>query len=91
MQKVQSPVPMIFSGSIILLLLGVMYAWSIFRVELVEVFPGFTAAQLSLNFTWAMSRGWKRPSAGRALCNHRLYPEIHNFFIDFGFEKGYHG
>lgn len=55
MQKTSSPVSMIFSGSFILLLLGVMYAWSIFRVELLEVYPGFTAAQLSLNFTLAMS------------------------------------
>ena len=42
---------LIAASTIMLLFLGVLYAWSMFRVELQEIFPSFTAAQLSLNFT----------------------------------------
>lgn len=38
-----------------LLFLGIIYAWSIFRVEIKALFPEFNAAQLSLNFTITMS------------------------------------
>ena len=36
------------------LTLGAMYAWSMFRTQLSAQFPGFSAADLSLNFTLCM-------------------------------------
>ena len=42
---------LIVSATVMLLFLGILYAWSMFRVELETVFPSFTAAQMSLNFT----------------------------------------
>ena len=44
-------VTLIVSATVMLLFLGILYAWSMFRVELESVFPSFTAAQMSLNFT----------------------------------------
>ena len=44
---------LLLSAGIILLFLGILFAWSMFRVELMAHFPSFTAAQLSLNFTVA--------------------------------------
>lgn len=39
------------ASMLMLLVLGVLYAWSMFRLQLAEAFPSLTAAQLSLNFT----------------------------------------
>ena len=44
---------LLLSAGILLLFLGILFAWSMFRVELIAIFPTFTAAQLSLNFTIA--------------------------------------
>lgn len=46
---------MIAAGTTMLLFLGMIYAWSIFRVEIKAVFPQLTAAQLSINFTIMMT------------------------------------
>ena len=45
---------LVAAGTGMMLLIGVLYAWSVFRLELAAVFPGFTASQLSLNFTLTM-------------------------------------
>ena len=39
------------AATVMLLGLGILYTWSIFRVQLAEVFPGLSAAQLSMNFS----------------------------------------
>jgi len=44
-------ITLIVSATVMLLFLGILYSWSMFRVELSVLFPGFTAAQMSLNFT----------------------------------------
>lgn len=41
------------AGAFIQMLLGALYAWSIFRLYLTKAFPTFTAAQMSMNFTLA--------------------------------------
>lgn len=41
---------LIAASTVMLMFLGVLYAWSMFRVQLEAIFP-FTAAQFSLNFT----------------------------------------
>ncbi len=40
---------------IMMLCLGAMYSWSIFRQPILAIFPSWTAAELSLNFTLTMS------------------------------------
>lgn len=54
MPKPKNPALMIIFGVLMTLFLGVIYAWTMFRVEIAKVFPDFTAAQLSLNFTITM-------------------------------------
>lgn len=46
---------MVIAGTLMLLFLGIIYAWSIFRVEIKAMFPEFSAAQLSLTFTITMT------------------------------------
>lgn len=53
MQKFRR-VPMVAMATVMLLFLGVLYAWSMFRVQISAIFPEYTAAQLSLNFTITM-------------------------------------
>lgn len=54
MPKPKNSALMIIFGVLMTLFLGVIYAWTMFRVEIAKVFPDFTAAQLSLNFTITM-------------------------------------
>lgn len=54
MQKPKHGALMLIFGVLITLSLGVLYAWTMFRVEIAKVFPNFTAAQLSMNFTITM-------------------------------------
>jgi OFA family oxalate/formate antiporter-like MFS transporter len=42
------------SGVAMLLFLGLLYGWSIFRPPLTEVYPSWTAPQLSMTFTLSM-------------------------------------
>jgi OFA family oxalate/formate antiporter-like MFS transporter len=42
------------SGVVMLLFLGLLYGWSIFRRPLTEVYPSWTAPQVSLTFTLSM-------------------------------------
>lgn len=42
------------AGVLMLFFLGIIYAWSVFRLHIQQEFPDFTAAQLSLNFSIVM-------------------------------------
>lgn len=53
MQK-HNRIVMLIAGVIMLFFLGIIYAWSIFKVPIQATFPDFTAAQLSMNFTLTM-------------------------------------
>ena len=46
--------PRILAATVMMLLAGVLYAWSTFRLEIADRFPAFSTAQLSLNFTLTM-------------------------------------
>lgn len=55
MNKVKNGVLMVTVGTLAYFFLGVMYVWSVIRIEIGEVFPSYTAAQLSMCFTLMMS------------------------------------
>lgn len=47
----KNKIALLAASLVMLMMLGVLYAWSMFRLQLAEAFPTLTAAQLSLNFT----------------------------------------
>ncbi len=55
MNKVKNGALMVVVGTLAYFFLGVMYVWSVLRIEVNKVFPDYTAAQLSLCFTLMMS------------------------------------
>ncbi len=55
MNKVRNGALMVTVGTLAYFFLGVMYVWSVIRIEIGRVFPDYTAAQLSMCFTLMMS------------------------------------
>ncbi len=55
MNKVKNGSLMVAVGTLAYFFLGVMYVWSVIRIEIGKVFPDYTAAQLSMCFTLMMS------------------------------------
>ena len=55
MNKVKNGGLMVTVGTLAYFFLGVMYVWSVLRIEVNKVFPEYSAAQLSLCFTVMMS------------------------------------
>lgn len=55
MNKVKNGPLMIIVGTLAYFFLGIMYVWSVLRIEISSVFPEYTAAQLSMCFTIMMS------------------------------------
>lgn len=55
MEKTGGRARMVAAGALAYLFLGVMYAWSVIRIQLVNVFPDYTASRMSLAFTLMMS------------------------------------
>ncbi len=51
METTKSKIYLIPTATVMLLFLGILYAWSMFKVQLAAVFPSWTASQLSLNFS----------------------------------------
>lgn len=47
----KNKIALLAASILMLMMLGVLYAWSMFRIQLAEAFPTLTAAQLSMNFT----------------------------------------
>ncbi len=45
---------MVIASVLMLVFLGIIYAWSTFKAQINLEFPAYTAAQLSLNFTFTM-------------------------------------
>ena len=71
-----------------LLFLGLIYAWSIFRAPLTEIFPGWTPTRISVTFTLSMAFfcvGGFISGRLTARCAHRTIIRVSAVLILFGF------